>query len=484
MSDTFLGPLSHLRKIEVLRLADCREVSDTGLARFLGASAAATFGKVVEALGDGAAMLREAQADAAVTAREVAMGLAGDLARTIAGGGAPGKSPASAAAFDATLPKDVALRARTLRRLYKTTGAQYHRLAGLPFDPRHEPTDSEFESQPPEGPKDVPCLRSRLKWLDLTGCARLSDHSMVLIANYCPKLGAISCSGAPGITDAGLVALSRAPAASRAQVIRFEDCRSITGVGAARLLASTPLVTIVSFKGSSNVGNEVGASIQNLHRLRDLDLTGCLRVSDACIVGLPRGLRHIRLRGIPNITDDGVQRVLLSGRYLESIDLGHCGRVTDGAFLPLLERGGRSHKGQKLCPLLHTIDISGCRCLNPSVLRALAALRRKLGVFARHRSFGEFLPGSSGEPDAWATGSFDPDVVSLSADHPESMQPSQTLAPLQSESRLLDSAASQFVLSLDSTSQMAGGSGGYAADGVIIASSIPDKPESKGEGNG
>jgi len=235
-------------------------------------------------------------------------------------------------------------------------------------------------------------LRRRLRWLDLQSCPDVTDHSLFLISYYCRGLTALACSNALGISDAGLGALAHGACTKSMLRLSFEHCRGISGAGANAVLQSFSRLEHASFRGCSNIGDEIEHSIQNLHHLRTLDLSGCLRVSDNSIALLPRTIRHLRLRGLSYITNDGIQRVLHGGRFLESIDLSNCERITQSALLPLLHKGGCGPSGRLLCPSLHTILLSGCLQVDPAALRAIAALRRKMGVFARHPSFGSFMP--------------------------------------------------------------------------------------------
>jgi len=84
LSDLSLGPLSGIDTLEALRLGKCEGISDAGIARFLGASAAASYGKVLGALGDMRLMISEAKAEGDVVQSEIDGGLAGPVARAVA----------------------------------------------------------------------------------------------------------------------------------------------------------------------------------------------------------------------------------------------------------------------------------------------------------------------------------------------------------------------------------------------------------------
>jgi len=125
-----MGPLSFSDRLEVLTAGRCTNITDVGFARFCGAAAAASYGSVVEALGDVSAMLGEAQADGAVTAHEAMSGMAGKLAHRVIGEDtaatrmARGALPRSIC-HDSTLRKGVKLHSKPLHRLYAAAHREF-----------------------------------------------------------------------------------------------------------------------------------------------------------------------------------------------------------------------------------------------------------------------------------------------------------------------------------------------------------------------
>lgn len=114
---------------------------------------------------------------------------------------------------------------------------------------------------------------------------------------------------------------------------------------------------------------------QTYENLRILDLTSCVRITDAAvekIVGAAPRLRNIVFAKCRNLTNRAVYAISKLGKNLHYLHLGHCGHITDEAVINLVENCGR----------IRYIDLGCCVNLTDNSVKRLAALPklRRIGL--------------------------------------------------------------------------------------------------------
>ena len=102
--------------------------------------------------------------------------------------------------------------------------------------------------------------------------------------------------------------------------------------------------------------------------LTSLNLSGCLLLTDACLLtlawsGAGAGLRGLQLHGLEHITDVSVMRLAEAAPNLESIGLDGCEEVSSRSLQALAQ----------CCPQLQSVKLSGCVAMDDAGVVALAA---------------------------------------------------------------------------------------------------------------
>jgi F-box and leucine-rich repeat protein GRR1 len=101
--------------------------------------------------------------------------------------------------------------------------------------------------------------------------------------------------------------------------------------------------------------------------LRILDLTSCVRLTDAAvqkIIDVAPRLRNLVLAKCRNITDVAVHAISKLGKNLHYVHLGHCGNITDEGVKRLVQN----------CNRIRYIDLGCCTNLTDESVKRLALL--------------------------------------------------------------------------------------------------------------
>lgn len=106
---------------------------------------------------------------------------------------------------------------------------------------------------------------------------------------------------------------------------------------------------------------------RTFEHLRILDLTSCVRLTDAAvqkIIDVAPRLRNLVLAKCRNITDAAVHAISKLGKNLHYVHLGHCGNITDEGVKKLVQN----------CNRIRYIDLGCCTNLTDESVKRLALL--------------------------------------------------------------------------------------------------------------
>ena len=230
---------------------------------------------------------------------------------------------------------------------------------------------------------------SGLAYLDVSGCAQLTDLGLQAVAAHSTALAALCVSRIPSLTDHGLAALVRGlphleelemdslplvTALSTRDVWTFarglkrwtlSGCMHVTDAGFPWVPECAQLAEDPERRRTwmESLPPLVLPASHKLNNLRVLDLSHCVRLTDAAVLGVvahaPR-IHNLNLAGCIELTDRAMRAVCSLGRHLGTIDVGGLERVTDeGVFAVASE-----------CTRLRSVDISCESC---------TSLRSRLG---------------------------------------------------------------------------------------------------------
>jgi predicted Ser/Thr protein kinase len=197
---------------------------------------------------------------------------------------------------------------------------------------------------------------SHLDQLDLGGCELIDDRGLESFLVTLPHLEVLGLP--PGLTDGALRVLRR----FHLRELSLNGCHRLLGTGLGHLVHLTGLIAL-DLASCSELRDEGLRHLTGLNGLRKLILTGCGHLTDAGLSHLARltSLLLLDLAGCVELTDDGLAQ--LSGlSNLRELSLAHCEHLTDATLAHI--------KGM---PRLEILHLAGCSRLTDA---GLASLRK------------------------------------------------------------------------------------------------------------
>ncbi|KAK9832578.1 hypothetical protein WJX81_000260 [Elliptochloris bilobata] len=180
--------------------------------------------------------------------------------------------------------------------------------------------------------------------LDLSGCVFLGDIGLARLAGACTGLTSLNLSGMDyNITDEGAAALgARDPATGAHRLghlreLSLSGCVKLSGRGLGRLPAGLQTLRLGFCSNLKDAG--VAEICTSLTRLRALDLSYCCKLSDAALASLG-GLTQISelsLSGLSNrkVSDVAIGRALQEKAQLAVLNLWYCRQVGQSTMAAL-----------------------------------------------------------------------------------------------------------------------------------------------------
>lgn len=163
-----------------------------------------------------------------------------------------------------------------------------------------------------------------LEDLVLQDCQKLSDSALMSVAKGLPKLQKLNLSFCCGITDTGMINLTRMPSLRE---LNLRSCDNITDIGISHL-------------------GEYGGHFNTL------DVSFCDKVGDASLAYVAQGMYNLTNISLSScqISDEGLARLVRNLRGLTTLNIGQCVNVTDRGLALIADN----------LPRLRCIDLYGC----------------------------------------------------------------------------------------------------------------------------
>ncbi|CAL8321624.1 unnamed protein product [Boreogadus saida] len=238
-----------------------------------------------------------------------------------------------------------------------------------------------------------------LRRLEVAGCYNVSNEAVFEVVSRCPNLEHLNLAGCSKVTCISLTeeaSLQLAPVHGQQISISFldmSDCLSLEDEGL-RIIAShcprlthlylrrcprltdeslrhlalhCPSVRELSLSDCRLLGDFGLREVARLEgRLRYLSVAHCPRITDVGVRYVARycpRLRYLNARGCEGLTDHGLGHLARSCPKLKSLDVGKCPLVSDGGLEQLA----------LYCQGLRRLSLRACESVSGRGLRALAA---------------------------------------------------------------------------------------------------------------
>ncbi|KAK4096932.1 RNI-like protein [Parathielavia hyrcaniae] len=220
----------------------------------------------------------------------------------------------------------------------------------------------------------------------------ISDASINAITENCARLQGLNISGCQRISNESLVRL-----AQRCRYIkRLNDCVQLEDSAVLAFAEHCPNILEIDLQQCRLIGNEpVTALFTQGHALRELRLTNCEMIDDSAFLSLPphRVYEHLRILDLsccPGVTDRAIERIIEVAPRLRNLVLQKCRNLTDAAVYAISRLGKNLHylhlghcnlvtdDGVKrlvsMCNRIRYIDLGCCTNLTDDSVTKLANL--------------------------------------------------------------------------------------------------------------
>ncbi|XP_053377632.1 dynein regulatory complex subunit 6-like isoform X5 [Mercenaria mercenaria] len=229
-----------------------------------------------------------------------------------------------------------------------------------------------------------------LKKIKIEGNHRISDVSLRAIGMHCANLEHLYIADCQRLTDLALKSLSTCRFLT---VANFADCVRITDKGVRQLVDGPcgPKLRELNLTNCIRVGDMAMVNIhKRCHNLTYLSVCFCEHISEAGIellgqthsltsidisgcncgdgglssLGNNSRLRDVTLSECANITDLGLQKFAQQCKNIERLDLSHCMQITDGAIKNLAF----------CCRMLNVLNLAGCKLVTDLSIQYLSGV--------------------------------------------------------------------------------------------------------------
>ncbi|XP_033115267.1 F-box/LRR-repeat protein 14-like [Anneissia japonica] len=142
-----------------------------------------------------------------------------------------------------------------------------------------------------------------LEVLVLQDCQKLTDSALSSVARGLLRLRSVNLSFCCGITDTGMLDLSRMPSLRE---VNLRSCDNISDMGIAHLAES---------------GSHFNA----------IDVSFCDKVGDPALNHIAQGMKNLNSISLSScqITDNGLERLVKSLQEITTLNIGQCGLISD-----------------------------------------------------------------------------------------------------------------------------------------------------------
>lgn len=184
---------------------------------------------------------------------------------------------------------------------------------------------------------------TRLEFLGLQDCQKLTDDSLKHVSQGLPNLRSINLSFCASFTEFGLKHLSTM--ASSLKEINLRSCDNVSDIGLRYL-------------------SEGGVA------LHVLDISFCDKISDQGLEFVSQGLPQIQSLSLNScsVSDKGIVKIAATLTELRTLNIGQCNEVTDKGLNAIIDN----------CPQLKDVDVYGCTGISTPTIDRLIQLNVNL----------------------------------------------------------------------------------------------------------
>jgi len=207
-----------------------------------------------------------------------------------------------------------------------------------------------------------------LRHLYLAECQRLTDLSLKALG-FCKNLTVANVADCVRLSDTGLRYIVEGHSGPKLRELNLTNCLRVSDVSVLRIVQRCTTLTYINLSYCEHVTDAGVELLGMIPSLISVDISGCF-VQDQGISALGNNpkLKDIIIAECINVSDIGMQKLVQHTRDLENLDVSECKLLTDHSIKSLAF----------CCRRLRTLNISGCRLLSDQSLQYLSGVSHYL----------------------------------------------------------------------------------------------------------
>ncbi|XP_063407958.1 F-box and leucine-rich repeat protein 13-like isoform X2 [Mytilus trossulus] len=209
-----------------------------------------------------------------------------------------------------------------------------------------------------------------LTHLYITDCQRLTDASLKQLTS-CKELRVANFADCVRISDGGVRPLTDGDSADKIRELNLTNCIRVSELSVINMLKKLKHLTYVSLCFCDHISENGIEILGQMHSLTSLDISGC-KVTDKSLslLGNNYRLRDVTLSECIDITDLGLEKFTQQCKEIERLDLSHCWQITDGAIKNLAF----------CCQNLNALNLCGCKNITNMSIQYLSGVCKYLNT--------------------------------------------------------------------------------------------------------
>ncbi|XP_070192734.1 F-box and leucine-rich repeat protein 13-like isoform X2 [Littorina saxatilis] len=234
--------------------------------------------------------------------------------------------------------------------------AQLRQLRVIKVDGNHRISDLSM--------KMVGKLCPDLHHVYMADCQRLTDSTMKAFAG-CKDLTVLNIADCVRISDAGVRHLVDGPCSAKLRELNLTNCIRVGDMAMVNIHKRCHNLTYLNVNYCEHISAAGIELLGQTHSLVSLDISGC-NCGDQGLSALGNNtrLRDVCLSECTNITDLGLQKFAQQCHEIQRLDLSHCMQLTDGAIKNLAF----------CCRMLTVLNLAGCKLVTDLSIQYLSGV--------------------------------------------------------------------------------------------------------------
>ncbi|KAF4457367.1 F-box and leucine-rich repeat protein GRR1 [Fusarium austroafricanum] len=214
--------------------------------------------------------------------------------------------------------------------------------------------------------------------LDISNDKNITEQSINAIAKHCSRLQGLNISGCDGVSNESMITL--ATSCRYIKRLKLNECGQLQDDAIHAFANNCPNILEIDLHQCVKIGNGPVTSLMvKGNCLRELRLASCELVDDDAFLSLPQGrhfehLRILDLTSCVRLTDAAVQKIIEVAPRLRNLVLAKCRNITDAAVHAISKLDEGVKRLVQNCNRIRYIDLGCCTNLTDESVKRLALL--------------------------------------------------------------------------------------------------------------